>query len=189
MTIFNWRSDFPENSELIPSNTFSADFIRVLVTGRYQKDGHLHVDIVNRMRRKNTGIYELDTSDSLGVPLDGKWHWQTSMIEVVAWSLLPDKNDSRWIPCSQKLPEDIEAVHSCGRMKLLSVMGLSTTFGNNPEVKLINRLSVEPTGSPYLDEQATDGWVWSKNAGDVKAWMPFPEPAQDGYRQKATVSL
>lgn len=95
-----------------------------------------------------------------------------------------EATDPRWIPCSLKLPEEVETVFNSGRMKLLSVMTLSEVFRDELEVRLTNRMCVEATGIPYLDEMATDGWIWSENAGDVKAWMPFPEPAQINKKQE-----
>ena len=183
-TVVNWNAGFPENVLTDPVQIFAAEYFRVLVTGRYRSDGMLCVEIVNRMKRKTTGVQELDTSNALGVPLDGEWHWQTTMTEVTAWAPLPEATDPRWIQCSLKLPEEVETVFNFGRMKLLSVMTLSEVFRDELEVRLTNRMCVEATGIPYLDEMATDGWIWSENAGDVKAWMSFPEPAQINKKQE-----
>lgn len=173
----DWKKGYPEDSEMQPVSAFASEYYRVLVTGRYQNDGCPCVNIVNRMRRKATGFSEFDKDNSLGVPLDGQWHWQTNMVEVIAWCELPNANDPNWIPCDKTLPEETEKIYSNGRMKLLSVMALCEVFKGCPEVKLINRLFIEITGNSYLDQQATDGWIWSNNAGNVRAWMPFPEPA------------
>lgn len=173
----DWKKGYPEDSEMQPVSAFASEYYRVLVTGKYQYDGRPCVDIINRMRRKVTGLSEFDKSDTLGVPLDGQWHWQTGMVEIIAWCELPNADDPNWIPCDKILPEEAEKIYSDGRMKLLSVMALCEFFKGCPETKLVNRMSVEATGNPYLDQQATNGWIWSNNAGTVKAWMPFPEPA------------
>lgn len=67
-TVVNWNAGFPENVLTDPVQIFAAEYFRVLVTGRYQSDGMLCVEIVNRMKRKTTGVQELDTSNALGVP-------------------------------------------------------------------------------------------------------------------------
>lgn len=174
-TVMNWRTDLPENTELEVLEAFACDFIPVLVTGRFSTNESLFVDIVNRMRRKKTGYRELDDSNSLNVPLDGKWHWQSCMSEILAWSPLPEKDDERWIPVEKELPENSERIYSAGRMKAVSVLALCEVIKGCIEVKLVNRLKIQAVGNDYLDHQATDGWVWSDNAGDVKAWMSFPD--------------
>ena len=133
------------------------------------------------MMRKKTGYPEIDKSDSLQVPLDGQWLWQSGMTEIVAWSALPAQDDPRWIPCSSQLPEDdIELCpYVSMNLRAISVMALCEISKNNFDVRLVNRLKIDSTGSPYLDQMATDGWVWSKTAINVKAWMPFPAPANE----------
>lgn len=177
----NWRTDWPENADIEVLHAFGCDFIPVFVTGRFQPDGTLLVDKVNRMMRKKTGYPEIDKSDSLQVPLDGQWHWQSEMTEIVAWSALPAQDDPRWIPCSSQLPEDdIELCpYVSMNLRAISVMALCEISKNNFDVRLVNRLKIDSTGSPYLDQMATDGWVWSKTAINVKAWMPFPAPANE----------
>ena len=34
-------------------------------------------------------------------------------------------------------------------------------------ISILNRVNIEKTGIPHLDEQTTDGWEWSSNAGNV----------------------
>ena len=185
MTILNWRKGFPEESELEPAVTIGSDYYQVLVTGRYQADGGLLVAIVNRIMRKKTGYEQIDKSDSLHVPLDGQWHWQSGMTEIVAWSPLPEETDSRWISCEERLPEETEHIYKGGRMEMMSVMALCEVFEGFPDVRLVNRFRVGKTGNSYLDQQATDGWKWSKNGETVKAWMPFPEPYKEGETENA----
>ena len=107
-TILQWRQDLPEMSGMKIQESFTCDFIPVLVTGRFEPDGSLLVHLVNRMRRKKTGYTELDESNALQVPLDGHWHWQSTMTEILAWSPLPEEDDPRWIPCESAMPEDRE---------------------------------------------------------------------------------
>lgn len=73
---------------------------------------------------------------------------------------------SRWIPVSERLPEEYKTVIA------------STEYGVYPEAR-------------YSEE---DGWAWAYESGadyweelaEVKAWMPLPEPykaeseAEDG---------
>lgn len=177
--IVQWRTGFPEESNIEVFKSLGCETITVLVTGRYQADGELYVHIVNRIRRKKTGYQQIDESDALGVPLDEQWHWQSGMVEIVAWSPLPKEDDPRWISCQERLPEDTEKIHKDGRMEMISVIALCEVFEGFPDVYLVNRLRVNKTGNLYLDKQATDGWVWSKNGEIAKAWMPFPEPAKE----------
>lgn len=93
----DWKKGYPEDSEMQPVSAFASEYYRVLVTGKYQYDGRPCVDIINRMRRKVTGLSEFDKSDALGVPLDGQWHWQTGMVEIIAWCELPNADDPNWI--------------------------------------------------------------------------------------------
>lgn len=178
-TIMEWQTGLPEESGIEIFESLGCDCITVLVTGRYQTDGGLSVRIVNRIRRKKTGYQQIDESDALGVPLDEQWHWQSGMAEIVAWSPLPKEDDLRWISCQERLPEDTEEIHKDGRMEMMSVMALCEVFKGFPDVYLVNRLRVHESGTPYLDRQVTDGWVWSKNGEKAKAWMPFPEPAKE----------
>lgn len=175
----NWQTILPEHSNEEVLHAFGCDFIPVLVTGRFQTDGALLVDKVNRMKRIKTGYPEIDKSDALRVPLDGQWHWQSQMVDIVAWSALPTKEDPRWIPCNSKLPENDPELSPYVSMSLhaISVMALCEISKDSFAVRLVNRLNIKPTGNPYLDQMATDGWTWSDTAVNVRAWMPFPKPA------------
>ena len=176
---WNPASVLPEESNLLAVDLFACRYIQVLISGRYSDDGSVLVAICNRIQRKKTGQQDFDGNENLyGVPLDEQWHWQTNMKEILAWGELPTADDPRWISCETALPEKTEAIYSFGRLKMVSVLALHELYSNVPSVSLLNRINVEKSGIEYLDEQATNGWEWSKNAGKVKAWMPFPCPAK-----------
>lgn len=175
-TTVNWRTGVPEDSCLEATKAFGCEFFQVLVSGRYDTQSHLLVSIVNRMRRQKTGYDALDSSSSRGVPLDGKWHWQTGMAEIVAWCPLPDMNDPRWISCQEKLPEEAVKIYTSGRLEMITVLAVHEVYEGIPRISMLNRVNIKKSGIPFLDEQATEGWVWSNNAGNVLAWMPVPAP-------------
>lgn len=82
----------------------------------------------------------------------------------------------RWIAVEERLPEDDKTAsfYSDGRLTFTSV--LCVTHGL---ISIRNRLNVKPTGTPYLDDQVTDGWVWG--TGDEPThWRKLPEPPQKG---------
>lgn len=81
-------------------------------------------------------------------------------------------NAGRWIPVSERLPEDCQNIEFCddGQLRFTTVLTVS-----NGCVKETNRLIVRKTGNAYLDQYATDGWEWSGNT-DVTHWMPLPDP-------------
>lgn len=179
VTIVDWRTGVPEDSGLEATQSFGCEFFQVLVSGRYNMEGRFLVSIINRMRRKKTGYDALDNSSSLGVPLDGKWHWQTGMAEIAAWCPLPDIKDPRWISCQEKLPEETEKIYTSGRLKMITVLAVHEIYEGIPRISMLNRVNIEKTGIPHLDEQTTDGWEWSSNAGNVLTWMPLPSPFQE----------
>lgn len=84
----------------------------------------------------------------------------------------------KWIPVSERLPEDDERVreHKDFRLSLRSVLIHDKDRG----VLIANRYKVVACGTVCLDELVTDGWVWSNNAQNVTHWMPLPEPPKEG---------
>ena len=87
-------------------------------------------------------------------------------------------NLPKWIPVSERLPEDDERVreHKDFRLSLRSVLIHDKERG----VLIANRYKVVACGTVCLDELVTDGWVWSNNAQNVTHWMPLPEPPKEG---------
>jgi hypothetical protein len=77
-----------------------------------------------------------------------------------------------WIPVSEKLPEDDPNIefYDDGRLRFTTVLGVI-----NGHTEQINRLSIKKTGSAFLDEQATDRYVWG-NDETVTYWQPLPQP-------------
>lgn len=82
----------------------------------------------------------------------------------------------RWIPVTERMPEDDKntSFYSDGRLTFTSV--LCVTHGL---VSIRNRLNVKPTGTPYLDEQVTDGWVWG-DGDEPTHWRELPEAPEKG---------
>jgi len=87
-----------------------------------------------------------------------------------AWNL----RASGWISVKERLPEDSEMLnfYDDGRMRFTSVLCATNGF-----VYIINRMTVKKTGTPYLDKQATDGWVWGTGP-EPTHWMPLLEPPE-----------
>ena len=79
-----------------------------------------------------------------------------------------------WISVDDRLPEDDEQIESYydGRMSCKTVL-VYTKYGI---IIPKNRLIVRPTGNKYLDDQVTDGWIWSGGTEEVTHWMPMPNP-------------
>ena len=79
-----------------------------------------------------------------------------------------------WISVDDRLPEDDEQIESYydGRMSCKTVL-VYTKYGI---IIQKNRLIVRPTGNKYLDDQVTDGWIWSGGTEEVTHWMPMPNP-------------
>lgn len=86
----------------------------------------------------------------------------------------PTIEQSRWIPCSERLPEDGERV-------------LATHLGGlNPDKQVIEHI--------YVNGKFTMGWDMDMNVdsptfgqryiGNVIAWMPMPEPYREGGEQE-----
>ena len=79
-----------------------------------------------------------------------------------------------WISVEDRLPEDDPNIkrYLDGHISLMSVL----VCGGSRGVNIANRVYIKPVGIPYLDEQATNEWVWSAGNEDVTHWMPLPEP-------------
>lgn len=75
------------------------------------------------------------------------------------------KQESGWIPCSERLPEEPEE-NSLFEWKCLEVYLVTTKYGSNAQDK------VYPFRAFWNGINFTDGM----NILDVIAWMPLPEP-------------
>ena len=95
--------------------------------------------------------------------------------EIVAAHLISNGvTVQEWISVDDRLPEDDEQIESYydGRMSCKTVL-VYTKYGI---IIPKNRLIVRPTGNKYLDDQVTDGWIWSGGTEEVTHWMPMPNP-------------
>lgn len=80
-------------------------------------------------------------------------------------------NNSGWISVEDHLPEDhpdIKIGNFDGRFQMITVLVYAGRC-----VSMRNRLRIDRVGNDYLDEQATDGWVWSYG-DEPEFWMPLP---------------
>ena len=89
-----------------------------------------------------------------------------------------------WAACGPgNMPEDDDAVHKYkdSHMELCTVI-VCERYQDSERfiVSTANRLNVKPTGTPYLDKQCTDGWVWSNGHQNITHWRPLPAPPSEG---------
>lgn len=76
--------------------------------------------------------------------------------------------ESRWIPCSERLPEEPKE-NPVFDGKYLEVYLVTTKYGSNEQDK------VYPFRAFWNGINFTDGW----RILDVIAWMPLPEPYKE----------
>ena len=78
----------------------------------------------------------------------------------------------KWYHVDELLPEDCPLCnfHKDGTLSFTSVLAMD----RHCRMEIKNRLKVDRCGSPYLDEQATDGWIWSESNMKVEYWCPIP---------------
>lgn len=78
-----------------------------------------------------------------------------------------------WFCVSELLPEDCKLCHFYKEtnMEFTSVLVMS----KHGQIEIKNRIKVDKCGSPYLDEIATDGWVWSEGGIEPMYWFPIPQ--------------
>ena len=83
----------------------------------------------------------------------------------------------RWIPVTDHKPEEDANVKflKSGNLHFTTVLA----YGKVKGVRMVNRLYVAKCGIAWLDEYATDGWVWSNGNEDVTHWMHLPEPPKE----------
>lgn len=87
----------------------------------------------------------------------------------------PTIEPPHWIPVTERLPEDDKkTLHFYDDGRLNFCTALVYRKGSRA-VEQANRLYVRRCGNDYLDQYATDGWVWSGyKTDDVTHWMPLP---------------
>lgn len=103
--------------------------------------------------------------------------WQEAM---AGWLINNGVTVQQWIPVTERLPEDDKHIHfyDDGRLKFASVL----VFSKDRGVGAANRLTVNRVGTEYLDQFATNGWIWSVGRDDTTHWMPLPEPPKEVTR-------
>ncbi len=88
----------------------------------------------------------------------------------------------RWIPVTEKLPEESEGLnwHEEMTIRFTSVFGGDANTGC---MEVRNRLQRRMTGNEYLDQYTKDtDWHWSKSWWEPTHWMPIvPLPEQQKY--------
>lgn len=131
-TVIKWKSCvLPEQTDAKILHTFGYDFVPVIIVGRYTYHSPLSISITKRIKRKKTGCQFIDENNNiLQTPVDNQWHWQSEMVEIIAWGPLPAEDDPRWILCANQLPEDMidNLEHETGRgYQGISVLALCET--------------------------------------------------------------
>ena len=90
-------------------------------------------------------------------------------------------NVTRWIPVTERLPEEDPRVpkHSEPHFEFCTVIATGFYAGSDkPSVSQTNRLINHRTGIEYIDSQAKvlDAWYWGGSFEKVTHWQPLPEP-------------
>ena len=80
--------------------------------------------------------------------------------------------EMEWHHVDELLPEDCPqcSFHTDGNLSFTSVL----VMDKHGRMAIANRLKADKTGSPYLDEIATDGWIWSRSNIEPEYWCPIP---------------
>lgn len=80
------KDGLPEDDETLHFHRESnMEFVSVLVCGYYQDGKSPHVQIVNRLLIKPTGIEYIDNSASIL----NTWHWSIGFERITHWQPLP----------------------------------------------------------------------------------------------------
>jgi len=92
------------------------------------------------------------------------------------------KAERRWVPVSERLPEECQdtlSFHRDNIMELTTVMVCRKTE-HGVIVRQANRMIHKPCGIPYLDKLVTEGWIWSNGPGIVIGWQSLPDAPKAG---------
>lgn len=78
-----------------------------------------------------------------------------------------------WFCVNELLPENCNLCHFYKEtnMKFTTVL----VMNKHGQMEIKNRIKVDKCGRPYLDEIATDGWIWSEGGIKPKYWLPIPK--------------
>lgn len=94
------------------------------------------------------------------------------------------ENACRWIPVSEKLPEDDPDIpkHSESHFEFCTIMAAGYYAGSDKlSVCQTNRMINRRTGIEYVDREAKvlDEWYWGSSFERVTHWMPLPEAPEE----------
>ena len=97
---------------------------------------------------------------------------------------MDQRTTSEWFHVNELLPEDcpICPIHEEGTMRVTTVLVMDECC----RMEIRNRMKVERCGVPYLDELATDGWIWGESKLVPEWWYPIPRNDRRQARRKET---
>ena len=102
--------------------------------------------------------------------------------QMMAEAYEAEVTKSRWIPVTERLPEESEGLnwHEDMMIRFTSVWCCNAKTGT---IEVRNRLQGKMTGNEYLDQYTKDtDWHWSKSWWEPTHWMPIvplPEPPEE----------
>ena len=92
-----------------------------------------------------------------------------------------------WFCVDELLPEDCNLCnfYKEAKMEFTTVL----VMNKHGQMAIKNRIKVDKCGSPYLDEIATDGWVWSEGGIEPMYWLPIPKNKKFSSKNESSSSI
>lgn len=94
-----------------------------------------------------------------------------------------NNRDDDWISVNDLLPENDSSLfrYSSSDLDMISVLACGYFYDDSEKLAVseVNRLCAKLTGIPYLDENRTGEWEWSKKFRRILYWQPLPAAKQD----------
>ena len=97
-------------------------------------------------------------------------------LEKLETELSKLKAQQRWIPVTERLPEDDDSVRFYKSFSIICTSVL--VYEKERGVSIANRLMIGHSSIKSFDELATDGYVWSTGHNPTH-WMSLPEPPKE----------